>query len=259
MNTTYNTTIHFFENVTVTSPYQKEPIELNCTELDHIYNEVMTHAAAETLVFFAFVASTFAITSIALLFVGEKIIRPTISIVSALSGLVLGFVFSGYVSIFTCEARLIVGAVFAFVCCMVAVFIMKIGFFVLGAVTFGAFGHYLYEIIPANHIPTVFAFQGRNGVYWIAILLFGLGGAIIGLVCKKEFLRIGSSMLGGVGVSFSIYLFMFKVGQSDGEPPHVMLLLIAILCTIAGIAIQTVLDKKLKNKNKVKKKENESK
>ena len=63
-------------------------------------------------------------------------------------------------------------------------------------------------------------------------------------------------MLGGCGVSLSLYIFVNKCGGENSSIPDIVLFLVTVACTIAGITIQTLVHKRQKNKATKKEKRN---
>lgn len=225
---------------------------LNCTELDLLYSEMMHHVSSSSSTFWGVAGTCILIVSMVLVSYGEHIMRFTIGTVSACFGFLLGFALSDYVGSLACEVRLVIAAVFGIICALFTICILKVGFFIIGGVSFGLFAHFAYEVLPYHTFPVIFMFQGRNGIYWIVVLVAGLIGAIVGLVFKKQFLRIGSSLLGGCGIGVSVYIFANKVG--DSQVPEIVILIVAITFTAAGIGLQTYISKKITEKKKKKEK-----
>ena len=235
---------------------KREEIMLNCTELDHFYDEMMFHAGTDSPLFWGISGGVLLLLSFVLLLYGERLMRVTVAVVAGSFGLIFGYVITGFASGVTCEIRVIVAFVFALVLCMIALCLLKVGFFLIGALSFGAFAHFIYEALPYHQFPVIFMLQGRNGIYWLSILGSGIFGAGIAICRKKEFLRVGSSMIGGTGIAGSIFIFTKKVASPPLQFPNIIILVCALVATIIGIVVQTYIEKKRKELQEKKKEKN---
>ena len=182
---------------------------MNCTEIENIFYEVSTHVTGGSRIFWIIFSSMAALISFILLVAGELYAKPTITLVCGFIGLYFGFMLAFSISNMMCEVRLGIVALFVLVFTIIGLCLMKKGFFILGAASFGIAGHYIYDVIPSDQFPIPFEFQGRNGIYWLVLGASSLVGAIISHVMKKDFLRISTSFLGAAGATGTTYI-VFK-------------------------------------------------
>ena len=141
-NTTSNMSVILptFEN---DSTSKREEFQLNCTEIDNIHDDIIFHIASDNRTFYAVLASAISVVSVMLIVFGEKIMRVTVAVICASTGFVIGFYFTQYINLFTCEVRLLTGAGLAVAFAAIALLAMKVGLFVVGAAAFGSFAHFV--------------------------------------------------------------------------------------------------------------------
>jgi len=222
---------------------------MNCTEFDYLYDDIVAHVSTTSQIFWISTASFSFIFCILMICAGEKLFRPASALIAGLVGLVLGYMITTEMGDVKCYIKLIVASVFALVLSISVSCLLKAGLFLLGGAAFGAVAHYSFEIIPGDVLPNIFAFQNKNGLYWIVVGCSGLIGAILSLVYKKKFMRLATSMIGGSGISLSIYILCFEILNPPIYIHPGVLLGITIVLSIFGYLFQRHLSKRRNNKS----------
>ena len=87
-----------------------------------------------------------------------------------------------------------------------------------------------------------FVLLGRSGYYYIAVGAAGVVGAVVAHVQRAQVVRITTSVLGGGGVALVTHLVVVREGGA--AVPDVALLVVLLVCTVVGVAVQTRLAKK---------------
>ena len=223
---------------------------MNCTEFDNLYDEIITHISGTSQVFWISTLCLVSIFSLLMLVVGAKILRPAAAIVAGCAGIVLGYTVTSEMGEVKCEIKLITSAVFGFVLGLIASCLLRAGLFILGGAAFGAVAHYMFEVIPEDILPELFAFQNRNGLYWIVVGCAALTGSILALVLKKQFLRVATSMIGGSGMALSTYIVFEELLVPPVFVHPAILLSISIVTSLIGIYIQMYLARRKKRNRK---------
>lgn len=222
---------------------------MNCTEFDYLYDDIVAHISTTSQIFWISLSSFSFIFSLLMIFIGEKVFRPASAFIAALAGLVLGYMITTEMGQVKCYIKLIVSGVFALVLSVLVSCLLKAGLFLLGGASFGAVSHYLFEIIPEESLPNIFAFQNKNGLYWIIVGVSGTVGAILALVYKKKFMRLATSMIGGSGISFSLYILCFEIINPPVYVHPLVFLAITIVFSLFGYCFQRYVAKKIKTKS----------
>lgn len=222
---------------------------INCTEFDNLYNDIVAHVSTTSQIFWISSATFSLLFSLLMVFAGEKLFRPASALIAGVTGLVLGYMITTEMGDVKCYIKLIVSGIFALVLCIAVSCLLKAGLFLLGGASFGAVAHYSFEIVPEDILPNIFAFQNKNGLYWIVVLSSGLIGATLSLIYQKKFMRIATSMIGGSGIAFCIHIFCYELTKPPLYVHPGVLLVITILLSCFGYLFQTQLSKKRKNKD----------
>jgi hypothetical protein len=223
---------------------------MNCTDFDILYGEIVTHVSTATQIFWISSLCFISILSFFLIVAGEKILRPVAAIIAAGAGIVIGYGLCTEMGELKCHVRLIISGIFALVLAILAACLLKAGIFILGGAAFGAVGHYIFDVIPEDVLPVVFATENRSGLYWIVVGGSALLGALLAICLKKEFLRIATSMIGGSGAALSTYIMTEKIKKPPVHLHPGILLGIAIVCLVIGVSTQNYFARKKKHKNK---------
>jgi len=226
---------------------------MNCTEIENIYYQVSTHITEGTNIFWIIFSSMAALTSFILLVAGELYAKPTITLISGFIGLYLGFMLAFFIDNVMCEIRLGIVAIFILVFAVIGSCLMKKGFFLLGAASFGLAGHYIYEVLPFGQFQVPFEFQGKNGIYWFVLGGSSVAGSIISYLMKKDFLRIGTSFLGAAGASATTYVVFKYTMEPSVELSSVVMISIFAGSSALGIVSQYYLAKRRKRRKEEKK------
>jgi hypothetical protein len=215
---------------------------LNCSELDYVYTDLMHNIVSQSDGFWISLASTTFVVSMMLLIYGQHIMRQTISFISGSVCLVVVYGTSSFISTLTCIHRVIGSFILALlVACCVSCIIRR-GFLLLGVASFVSMTHVTYDALPYDTFPTLFVFHGRNGIYWLSLTGAVVIGGVVASIYKKQFYRIGSSILGGCGLAFCTYILANKIIPEDDHDKNVdeiYLLILACTSSIVGIYIQT--------------------
>ena len=160
--------------------------------------------------------------------------------------------FAFFIDNVMCEIRLGIVAIFILVFSVIGSCLMKKGFFLLGAASFGLAGHYIYEVLPFGQFPVPFEFQGKNGIYWFVLVGSSVTGSIISYLMKKDFLRIGTSFLGAAGASATTYVVFKYTMEPSVELSSVVMISIFAGSSALGIVSQYYLAKRRKRRKEEK-------
>lgn len=222
---------------------------MNCTEFDYLYNDIAAHVSTTSQTFWISLSSFSFIFSLLMIFIGEKLFRPASVFIASFVGLVLGYIVTTEMGQVKCHIKLIVSAVFAVILSVLVSCLLRAGFFLLGGASFGAVSHYLFNIIPEEVLPNIFSFQNKNGLYWIVVGVSGTVGAILAIVYKKKIMRLTTSMIGGSGISLSLYILCFEIINPPVYVHPSAFLLITIVSSLFGYCFQKYVSKKIKTKS----------
>ena len=205
---------------------------MNCTELDVALEDAHALVLESDGGFFV-ATGALLVTSLPLLAMGERLVRPLGAVLAGAAAAVAGFVFTR--SLDACPARLAIAGTASVLAAVVALCLFKTGLFVLGAAGFGAVGHFVYEALPLQSVKPPFVLLGRSGYYYLAVGATALVGAIASQFQRTHFVRIASSLVGGGGLAFGTHLVSDRAGTSL---PALLLLAILLAGTVAGVATQ---------------------
>ena len=220
---------------------------MNCSELDLAIRDCVN--AARTDVGFGILAVSGGLTSFALLLFGQYIARTLAGFIAFSGTTVFLFVITNVSSqSLPCMARVIISAVGGLAMAAFAWCLLKGGLFILGATAFGTVSHFVYVSLPiaSSHTPP-FLIMGRSGYYYIAVGVAGLGGAIVSIVMKKQFLRLTSSLIGGGGAALTSYFVANRFGT---KIPSLVLVFIMLISAGLGVVSQDFISRYQKNKRK---------
>lgn len=225
---------------------------MNCTGLDSAVVELSNIATSEGGVVLGL--GSLGAASVALLVVGEHIVRP-------MAGIVAGVLSTGAVFMVTslapidCLVRVIVSLGTGLTAAVAALCLLKTGIFLVGAASFGAAAHFVYDTLPLESVVSSEATWMAFGVpfpYLATVGVAGTVGAVLAYVARKQLLRVTTALLGGCGIAWTVHLTAdhFVLGddagsgeQRMGEDPAspLLLLCIAFVATLAGVGAQTYL------------------
>lgn len=222
---------------------------MNCTELDLVVSEVHSLYLQEDAVF-AFVALSIVVVSFVFVAQGEELMRPLATVIGSSVVSVLVFVVTA-LFLDDCIARLVVAGVAGLLMALLTLCVLKSGVFILGSAGFGAITHLIYDTLPLTTVEPPFEVLGRSAYYYLVMLVAVVGGALVAYWQKKSFVRITSSLVGGGGIAFSIWLVCER---ADEPVPSIVLLVVLILSVCIGVPLQKYL-KKRKERQKRKKDE----
>ena len=227
---------------------------MNCTEFENIYNDLSIHITTSSQVFWIITTVVTSFVSLIMLLAGERFIRPTTAIIACLFGIGLGFSIAIQMQDVACEIRLGITVLSGIIFAILGACLLRTGFFILGAVSFGTIAHFIYEALPNDDFPKLFMFQSRSGLYWIVVIGSGITGSIISYMMRKDFLRIATSIVGGSGIAFSTYMFTANILEPPIKINPTILLIIMLITSGMGIIVQYYHSKK-KKKAQIKKSE----
>lgn len=205
---------------------------MNCTELDVALEDAHALVLESDGGFFV-ATGALLVTSLLLLAMGERLVRPLGAVLAGAAAAVAGFVFTR--SLDACPARLAIAGTASVLAAVVALCLFKTGLFVLGAAGFGAVGHFVYEALPLENVKPPFVLLGRSGYYYLAVGATALVGAIASQFQRTHFVRIASSLVGGGGLAFGTHLIADRAGH---PVPALLLLVLLLVSTVAGVGTQ---------------------
>lgn len=211
---------------------------MNCSDFDILHTELIRHISDTSRIFWIVSLCFVSIFSFLMIAVGEKIIKPSSGFVCGVVGFLLGYTITSYISETECETKIFISAIFGVVLSFVGFCIMKAGIFIVGATAFGTVGHYIFNVVPDDILPTSFVFLNLNGAYWITIACSGILGAIMSKCFKKDFLILVTSMLGGSGIAFSTYVSFEKLPKNPIVLPDIVYLFETLFFLVIGIFLQ---------------------
>lgn len=212
---------------------------INCTELDLAVSQVHSLYMEEDAAF-ATVALSIFLVSLLFIAQGEELMRPLATIVGSTVGSVAVFVLSA-LFVDDCLARLVISGVAGVLVALLALCVLKSGIFILGSVGFASITHLVYDTLPLDKVEPPFRILDRSGYYYIAMTVAVVGGAIIAYWQKKSFIRISSSLIGGGGIAFTIWLVCDRVGENVSS---LVLLVVLVLSVCVGVPLQKYIKKR---------------
>ena len=181
-----------------------------------------------------------------LLLFGEHIVRVTAAVLSGGIGAILVFVMTRYFQpSLACAARLGISLTAGVILAILALCLLKTGLFVLGAVSFGALAHLLWDSFPLQDVSGPFTIATRAGWYYISIGGASIVGGIVAHKERKKLMRAASSAVGASGLAFVTFLAFDRSGD---EVPAPILLVLLVGGTLLGLFVQTYLSKRKKRR-----------
>jgi hypothetical protein len=221
---------------------------MNCTELDSAFEDAGAFFTESEGGFVAAV-SALAILSCLLLAKGDVLVRPAGAVIAALASAGAVFLVSALAEGVPCMARVAVAATAGVLAAVLVLCLFKTGLFVLGGAGFGTVGHFVYEALPVDDAAASVAFFGRSGWYYLVVLGTAAVGAAASCSQRTHFVRLSSSLLGGGGVAWTVHLVAER-GRQGGEQavPSLVLLLIMLVATAAGVGTQYALQRRAEAK-----------
>lgn len=175
------------------------------------------------------------VASVATLAAGYKIIRPLTAGVALVSAFAL--VYSFVNDEIACEWRLGISSVVSVCAMLLACFLMKAGIFAIGAAAFGISTHFVYDALPITWNDGMPMIGNQSLVYWISMAIGIIIGGILAHKGRKRIMMIVSSMIGAVGLSFSLSRLV-----EDDSVSSVVWFFVAVLACPCGVACQWYLD-----------------
>lgn len=169
-----------------------------------------------------------------LAFMGFRIIKPSLMIISGFFGLLL-FLHAGASRkhLISCEASAIGAFVVALVFAFISRAILQMALFISGAFAGGALTHYIFVIFPEleeTYKDSGIIFEHSLIPYWISVFIVGIVFGISTVKYQKKMIKIVTSAIGGLLVSTgmsTIYDDMYWVS-----------VVVGISITAAGFIIQ---------------------
>lgn len=214
-------------------------MDLNCTELDGVFDDGHSFLVESDLGF-AVTVATLLLASGLLLVKGEHVVRAMSAAVAGVGAAGAVFVLSEFVDDVPCVARIGVAGGAGVIAAVLALCLLKTGLFLLGAAGFGVVAHYAYGALPLGDVAPPFVLMGRSGYYYIAIAAAGVVGAVASHWQRTHFVRISSSLLGGGGLAWTVHLV---AERSDSTIPALALLSVLLVSTTGGVVTQHYLAK----------------
>lgn len=219
---------HFFCDGPTPSPGSKKSRRLdnkermNCTELDLLATDVVRWMDRNDVAFWV-LTSTLVLLSIVLLVNGERLVRPLCALIGGVGGSVVTFVLLSHAP---CEVRLVASGFAGVLLALFALFVLKTGLFLVGAVASGGLTHLVYETLPLDP---------RSAWYYVAVGTGGLAGAVVSQCQRSHFVRIASSLIASGGIAAALVLVADHLG---GTIPDIVLLVQVVGCTVVGTYVQ---------------------
>lgn len=228
---------------------------MNCSGLDTAVGELQSIATSEGGVILGL--GSLASASVAMLVIGEHIVRPLGGIVAGVLATGAMFVVTSFTSTIDCIVRIIVALGTGLTATVAALCLLKTGIFLVGAASFGAAAHYVYDALPLDGLApaedTWMAF-GVPVYYLATVGISGIVGAVMAHVAQRQLLRVTTALLGGCGVALTVhivtevYMISQEIGSGASTIPNpispLILLCIAFLSTLSGVGAQTYIAKR---------------
>jgi hypothetical protein len=208
---------------------------MNCSTIDAAAGDI-ERTVRETAWGFGIAVSLMSVLSLVLLVRGEHYVRPLVATLGGAGG---GVAFYTLVDTFggSCVPRVVGAVVAALVVSLAALCLLKAGLFFLGGAGTATVVHFVYKSLPLDEIAPDFDIVGLSGVYVIAVASSALLGGVVACVRKDDFLRLGSSVLGGGGLAAAAYLIWDRIGH---PPPPLVLLVVFVAASMFGVFYQAV-------------------
>lgn len=206
-----------------------EGIETSLFNMIDMRKTLVSHISATEYI----IPAALLCASIPLLLAGARIVRP----VSALSAAAVAFV--GALSVIRqsngmeCATRLIIAAALSATAGLAALYLFKVGLFVLGAAASAAVVHYVFILVPEdNGLPSI---GPRNVIYWGSMCASFVVGGLVVRYNSSFVLELCTSAVGGSAAAYAITGF----GEaSDADIPEWSSLTIGACAALFGFALQ---------------------
>lgn len=211
---------------------------MNCSELDLALSDASV-TLVETDGGFAVSCGALLVVSTLLLGMGERLLRPLSAVVAAVAA---GVGVYGATALLEprvdCVARLAIAGGGAVLAAVLALCVLKMGLFLLGAAGFGAVAHLIFDALPIDHAThQPFAVLGRPYYYYLTLLASAVVGAVVSQFQRHHFVRISTAMLGGSGYALATHL-IYARATDGGRVSAAWLVAILVLGTGLGSAVQ---------------------
>ena len=175
------------------------------------------------------------VASLVTLVAGARIFR----IVAMMSAVLFG----GYLvlllttdSDLSCEVRLVSAATAGVILGVVTMCMVKLCIFFIGAATSAALVHYAFRAFPELHgaddVPSI---SEKSVIYWIALCTCFVVGGVVARCHSKLTLEIFTSILGGMGIAFSLYSLSRLI---DADVDDWVALTIGAFMAVIGVVLQ---------------------
>ena len=160
-----------------TSVNEEKIFQVNCTEIDFVLEKVATfHHTYDEDWMSLILPITLLSISFTFLITGFYTFKPLIAIGGSLASFVAVYTMMDNI---VCETKLLITGVCSLSVLFLILCLLKFGLFIIGAASFAATTHYVYETIPESTFPDdIPTFQNRSIIYWISMI----AGIIVGAV-----------------------------------------------------------------------------
>lgn len=106
----------------------------------------------------------------------------------------------------SCDMKIIISSAFALIAAMMMVCIIKLAFFVVGALSMFGLVHLTFNAFPELHsIYDTTQFFNKSIIYWACALVASLTGGLMFRCHQTLALEITTSILGSIGFAHAIY------------------------------------------------------
>jgi hypothetical protein len=180
------------------------------------------------------------VASTAVLVAGHRIFRPT-AVLTAAGAAFAGTYAAGAEMPFlaSCVSRLVVSGAAAACAALLVSFLLRKGFFLLGAAAFSFFAHRIYRAAEGTLVPDEWARVGGESVaYWATLAVAALGGGALAHSGRKEVLVVATSVLGGLGVGTAVGMLWAEGREEEGEGQAWLPLVLGGVAAAAGGTVQ---------------------
>ena len=180
------------------------------------------------------------VASTAVLVAGHRIFRPT-AVLTAAGAAFAGTYAAGAEMPFlaSCVSRLVVSGAAAACAALLVSFLLRKGFFLLGAAAFSFFAHRIYRAAEGTLVPDEWARVGGESVaYWATLAVAALGGGALAHSGRKEVLVVATSVLGGLGVGTAVGMLWAEGREEEGGGQAWLPLVLGGVAAAAGGTVQ---------------------
>ena len=211
---------------------------MNCTTLDFTVADIQEFAQEDT----GFIAGAgmLAALSVALLFFGERLLRPAMTLVSGVGAGLATYVVSDALAP-PCEVRLGAALLIGLIAGLSALCLFNAGLVLLAAASLATITHFGYRALPLEHVDAPFHLAGLSGYYCIAVGVAALVGVGVALCQRRKLVRASAALLGGGGLAALSHLLIARAG---GTAPPLALLAVLLGTATGALAVQHVCRKR---------------